>query len=511
MNKYLKKTLALALVLSVLSGCAKSDEMPQESTAEQTEAVTTTTYPLVTLAPEEEQVINEIPATYENLGVDREAVESFEAEIADSYDIPVVSVTTSEEILSREIYVSCVVDVFNVDDSLVINEASAGIKVRGNSSAYYGDANQIRRNKAPYRIKFDTKTNMLGLNDGAECKSWVLLKADWDLVKNDIAFRFGRAIMGEENYCSDSQLVHLYVNQEFYGVYLLCEQCQINPDRVDISEPEKDYGGVDIGYYLELDNYAASEEGNRYLTMDYEEAVVTDIEGTTRQFVPAEYSIKNDLYSQNQIDFIEKYMNNLFEIVYLACEQGEYYAFDANYDLVESQFENAEDTVNAVMDVQSVVDLYMLYEIVHDYDCGEGSFYMCVDFSAQSNCPKLKFTSPWDFNWAYEGSLTEYYAAVFNDQSFVADKGDRSNPWFIILMKQDWFVQMVKEKWTTLQSESVFANCIEEETAYLELYESDLNKGNDGATENAKNLLSWIKKRLRWMDKRFIIQEESAS
>ena len=245
--------------------------------------------------------------------------------------------------------------------------------------------------------------------------------------------------------------------------------------------------------------------------MDYEEATVTDIEGTTRQFVPAEYSIKNDLYSQNQIDFIEKYMNNLFEIVYLACEKDEYYTFDANYDIVESQFDNAEDAVNAVLDVQSVVDLYMLYEIVHDYDCGEGSFYMCVDFSANSNCPKLKFTSPWDFNWAYEGSLTKYHAAAFNEESFVANKGDRSNPWFIVLMKQDWFVNKVKGKWTALQMENVFANCIEEELAYIELYENDLNKGNDSSTESAKDLLNWIKKRLRWMDKKFIIEEESVS
>ena len=99
MNKHLKKVISLALVLSVLSGCANAEEIPQETTAEQTEAVTTTTYPTVTLAPEENQIINESLATYETLDADREAVESFEAEIADSYDIPIVSVTTREEIL----------------------------------------------------------------------------------------------------------------------------------------------------------------------------------------------------------------------------------------------------------------------------------------------------------------------------------------------------------------------------------------------------------------------------
>ena len=157
-------------------------------------------------------------------------------------------------------------DVFNCDEKLEINEASAGIKVRGNSSAYYGDVSQILANKVPYRIKFDKKTNMLGLNNGAECKSWVLLKSDWDLIRNDIAFRFGRTIMGDSNFCSDGQLVHLYVNEKFQGVYELCEQCQINPNRVDISEPAEGYTDTDIGYYLELDNYATSDEDNHYIS-----------------------------------------------------------------------------------------------------------------------------------------------------------------------------------------------------------------------------------------------------
>ena len=110
----------------------------------------------------------------------------------------------------------------------------------------------------------------------------MLLKSDWDLIRNDIAFRFGRTIMGDSNFCSDGQLVHLYVNEEFQGVYELCEQCQINPNRVDISEPAEGYTDTDIGYYLELDNYATSDEDNHYISMDYENATVTDINGETR-------------------------------------------------------------------------------------------------------------------------------------------------------------------------------------------------------------------------------------
>lgn len=495
---------AVAMTGAILTSCAKETgkSSKAESSYAESQAVTTTAEPVVTLPATTKQVINSEPATYESLSADKAEKESFKKKIRSQSKIPVISVTTAPDdmIASREKYTSCVVDVFNCDEKLEINEASAGIKVRGNSSAYYGDVSQILANKVPYRIKFDKKTNMLGLNNGAECKSWVLLKSDWDLIRNDIAFRFGRTIMGDSNFCSDGQLVHLYVNEEFQGVYELCEQCQINPNRVDISEPAEGYTDTDIGYYLELDNYATSDEDNHYISMDYENATVTDINGETRQFVPAEYSIKNDLYSQNQIDFIDKYLNNLFKIVYEACENGKYYKFDENYDLVDSDVTTAEEAVSNVMDIDSVRDMYILYEIVHDYDCGEGSFYMCVDLSKDSKCPKLKFTSPWDFNWAYNDSTEKYYAGAFTDKNFVAKKGDRSNPWFIILCKQDWFMATVKEKWTEMSREKLLQGCIKTEREYLKEYDADLRKGEEWGPDSAEDLFNWIENRIYWLN-----------
>lgn len=503
---------AVVMTGATLTSCAKEtgESSKAESSPAESQTVTTMTEPVVTLPATTKQVINSEPATYESLSADKAEKESFKKKIRSESKIPVISVTTAPDdmIASREKYTSCVVDVFNCDEKLEINEASAGIKVRGNSSAYYGDVSQILANKVPYRIKFDKKTNMLGLNNGAECKSWVLLKSDWDLIRNDIAFRFGRTIMGDSNFCSDGQLVHLYVNEKFQGVYELCEQCQINPNRVDISEPAEDYTDTDIGYYLELDNYATSDEDNHYISMDYENATVTDINGETRQFVPAEYSIKNDLYSQNQIDFIDKYLNNLFKIVYEACENGKYYKFDENYDLVDSDVTTAEEAVSNVMDIDSVRDMYILYEIVHDYDCGEGSFYMCVDLSKDSKCPKLKFTSPWDFNWAYNDSTEKYYAGAFTDKNFVAKKGDRSNPWFIILCKQDWFMDAVKEKWTEMSQEKLLQGCIKTEREYLKEYDADLRKGEEWDPDSAEDLFNWIENRIYWLNSQWKIKSD---
>lgn len=510
MNKLKITSLLLAAVMTAVSmaGCASdgasdSSEAAKNSSKAETSSVSSDIADDSSEAPEEE-IEENVTNTYESLGIDKDAHVKSVAEIMTSTKIPVISVSTApgDKVVSREEYTPCVVDVFNTDDSHKITEASAGIKVRGNSSAFYGDVAQILTNQVPYRIKFDSKTNLLGLNSGAECKSWVLLKADWDLIRNDIAFRFGRAIMeGDDNFCSDSQLVHVYLNDEFKGVYLLCEQCQVNPNRVNISEPEKDYTGTDIGYYLEIDNYAWDEPDGHFFEVDYEGATVADIEGTERQFVPAEYSVKSDIYSDEQMEFIEKYTNNVFKIVYEACENGKYLTFDENFDLIDADFTSAEETVKAVMDIQSVVDLYILYEITHDYDCGEGSFFMCVDFSPESKVTKLKFTSPWDFNWAYnDAAKNKYWAAAFTAESFVNQYGDRSNPWFIVLYKQEWFQNAVKEKWTSLNEKAAIRQCFADEQNYLLEYPDDVIATDQWGIESSKTLFEWIYDRIDWLD-----------
>ncbi len=423
-----------------------------------------------------------------------------------SESIPVISVKTEGEqpIISRDIYVNCEVTVGNVEAVYDMRNVKAGIRVRGNSSAYYGDEEKVLKYEVPYRIKFEKKCNLLGLNDGAKCKSWVLLRGDEGLIRDDIAFRFGRLFLGERYYCSDARLVHLYVNDAFKGVYLLCEQSQVNEHRIDINEPEPDETGIDVGYLLEIDNYADADE-HPFFRMNYDNVKLTDVHGVTQQITYANYSVKSEVVSKEQEKFISSYMKNLFRLVYEACENQNYLMFDENYQLVPAGYTNTKDTIDAVIDTESVVAMYMVYEIMRDRDQGEGSFYMCVDFSENSKYPKLTFLCPWDFDWTCQGdSKGRYYAAGFDDPDFVNKYGDRSNPWFIMLAKEEWFMEKVRKQWSSLQKDSLIYECIEEERRYLETYEADLNRKNSSATKSANYLLNWIESRVEWLDEEWI-------
>ena len=420
--------------------------------------------------------------------------------------IPVISVKTEGEqpIISRDVYVNCEVTVGNAEAAYEMRDVKAGIRVRGNSSAYYGDEEKVLTKEVPYRIKFEKKCNLLGLNNGEKFKSWVLLRADKGLIRDDIAFRFGRLFLGERYYCSDARWVHLYVNDEFKGVYLLCEQSQVKEGRIEVNEPEPGETGTDVGYLLEIDNYAEQED-NPFFKMNYEKVKLTDVHGVTQQITYANYAIKSEVTSDAQVEFISEYIRNMFRLVYEACENQNYLMFDEEYNLVPASYDNCKDTIEAVMDTESVAAMYLVFEIMRDRDGGEGSFYMCVDFSENAKYPKLTFLCPWDFDWTCQGDATgRYYAAGFDDPGFVEKYGDRSNPWFILLAQEDWFMEIVRDKWSALQEDRAVYACIEEERQNLELYKEDLNRKNKAATASAKVLLDWIERRVEWLDTEWI-------
>lgn len=460
------------------------------------------------LPTQEQRPVNEESATYERLGLNAEEKRASEQEAAGSTQFPVIFISTraEDEILSRETYVSCVIDVLNCAPEQELREASAGVRVRGNASAYYGDEDQIRENPVPYRIRFDERTNLLGLNGGAKNKSWVLLKVTNGIIRDDLCLRYGRSIVGQTLYCTDAQMVLLYVNDELQGLYLCCEQNQVDRRRVNISKPEPGYTGTDIGYYVELDQYGKLED-NPSFVVDYGEQIMTDIEGVTAQFSPSPYSIKSDVYAQGQIDFIDRFVNGVFTILYEAGVNDRFLTFDENYELVESDYRTAQETVGAVLDLHSAVNMYLLYELAHDYDCGEGSFFMCVDFHESVANPKLQFTSPWDFSWTLDGRTDRYWAGAFCTDSFRAMYGDRANPWFIVLTQQDWFREMASERWTSLRGSGAIDVCLEEELAFLEAHQEEIDSIAGPMAKTTPKAIQWVRDRIAWMDTQFLLEE----
>ena len=119
--------------------------------------------------------------------------------------IPTISIKTDtgEEIQGNRTsaeYYDCTVSVSDCDSEYVLTNETARVKVRGNYSANYA--------KKPYKIKFDSKQVMLGVNEDLKAKEWVLLAdyKDKSLLRNPTVHYLADEMLGEDDYyCTDSR------------------------------------------------------------------------------------------------------------------------------------------------------------------------------------------------------------------------------------------------------------------------------------------------------------------
>ncbi len=350
------------------------------------------------------------------------------------------------------------------------------VKVRGNWTTSYA--------KKSLRIKFDEKQNLCGLNKGKTFKNWVLLALykDASMLRDAVALKMFKALFGNTYYASDCCLVEVEVNGEYLGVYLLAEQQETKKNRINITEADKNYTGTDIGYLIEFDSYYTSEIENERFEINYG-AKLKDYAGREINVADIQkgYTIKSDVYSAAQKEFIMKYMNRLWKICYDAVYNKLYFRFKADYTLEQYTPEGATDDekckncISAVIDLESLADMYIYNELVCDPDLYLTSFFMDIDF-AQGKDHKLRFEAPWDFDstmgnksFAIEdisnerpekknmSTISEVFAGAAQTDVNCEHERIHVNPWMLVFVKQAWFQKLVKDQWAAINTATVLS------------------------------------------------------
>ncbi len=316
---------------------------------------------------------------------------------------------------------------------------TAQVKVRGNTTAFYY--------KRPFKIKFDKKTSMLGLNNNNKFKDWVLL-ASWcdpSMLRDSLGLYLGQMLYKNVGlYVSDFRYVDLYINNEYWGMYLLCEQNEVNNNRVNIPKTELNSPDVNIAYLLEMDAYAPNENPNEVFWLNYNnEAPLSPFDDPSQNLFQGlgvyEYVIKSKIYSTSQRDFIGKYLENIYRICYKAIKEKECYEFteDKRSIVKSTTLTNPYDAVSKVVDIDSYVAVLILQEIICDYDVSNSSFYLSIDLSPTGD-GKLHFQAPWDFDHSF-GIHYSFWQGELNDT--IDPKKlyavNQSNPWLTLLYNSE--------------------------------------------------------------------------
>ncbi len=365
------------------------------------------------------------------------------------------------------------------------------VKVRGNWTTSY--------DKKSLRIKFDKKQNLCDLHAGEKFKNWVLLAVwkDASFLRDAAGFYLYKE-MFSDYYASDCKLVEVEVNGEYMGVYLLAEQQEVKPGRIDITETDK-ATGTDIGYFIEYDSYYTSEKENERFEINYG-GEIKDYNGKVLKELQKGYTIKSDINNAAQKEFIMKYMNRLWRICYEAVYNKKYYKFTDNLTLAaytpegDTDDKKCENCISEIIDVKSLADMYIFNELVCDPDIYLTSFLMDVDFGEGAD-RKLRFEAPWDFDstmgnkrfctdaassGVYVGKNDMFAGACQTDVNCEHER-IHANPWMVIFIRQGWFQKLVKEEWEAVKSLPVLSGVTSyigtlSDTEYEEVFNYTRNK-----------------------------------
>ncbi len=530
MFKYLKKTLPIAFAL-LLVGCTETKKSADTS-------INTT----------ESTTVAESFETSDDLSIPLLSIETVnQAENVLDFVTKPVTRHVAEDIASwtpnyqmppEPYYEACKITLTDTDNTVLLNDIDAQVKARGNWTTTY--------DKKALKIKFAQKQNMLGLNNGAQMRNWLLLAEykDASMLRNKTALSIAREILEKDGlYASDAEFVEVRINNEYWGVYLLAEMQQINSERVNITEAVKGYTGTDIGYFIEFDGYFTKEPELQQVHVDYaNNAPLIPFDGNngsgkTMQCLGDDkkdigFSIKNTINSQEQNDFISGFLNDVYKIMYYAAYEDKAYVFNPEFTeiSVDSSI-TPEEAVKRVVDVNSLADMYIISELTCDADIYWSSFYMSADFGANGS-KKLVFEAPWDFDSAMGNKArcadgTGFYAANIVPDVNGGPEGNGQyvtiNPWLAVLIYEDWFQEIIKDKWTEAYDNGVFERAyslIEDDKercafAFERNYKKwDNIKNNDSfameLSDNAKNcktqaeaadyLSEWLKSRVEFLN-----------
>ncbi len=386
--------------------------------------------------------------------------------------MPVFNITTDggAPIVSKEEYIGGKLTVDCSDEALELTDAVIEIRGRGNFS-------WLDVEKKSYRIKFAEKTNLLGQGAGP-ARSWTLLAVhcDQSLLRNAAALTLAGKLSGID-YSSSVRFAQVYLNGEYSGVYQVSEQMQAQKYRVPIDDKETTASEID--FLVELDTQA-------------KDVVVRDGFGNT-------YEVKSDTWNGEQVDYIE-------------------FCIDVAFESVSS---GAKDEVLELIDIDSVIDAYLVEELFKNLDAGWGSFYMY-----QTVGGKLHFGPVWDFDLAAGNADANDKNPTFPSPEYIYVGSDaygyaQSHPWFIELCQQDWFHEMVKARWFEVQ------DIIKETPNYIRrvatLYSDDFDKNFErwpifgqkinrepaavqalkNHDEHAEYAAKWLEQRIAWLNDYF--------
>ena len=429
--------------------------------------------------------------------------------------LPVIYIDTNDvPIVDKENYVQGQMTIQGnkkFHASNILYDGAMEMRGRGNSS--------WEAPKKPYRIKLDSKADLLGMG---KSKHWTLLANYYDpsLSRNKLSYDFsgelGLTYMSSEN-------VILILNDEYQGVYQLCEHIRVDENRIDITDWESiaedtaetiaeanpDLDGGDLEDYL-LEDMAwitgkkFTFEGKTYDLADY---------GIELPEIDGGYLMELDKNLDEVSSFYSKYNQPLMfkspEYVKTNPHMMQYIKghVDAFEDAIRTKdgyttYQGEAVHYTELYDMDALAAYFLVTELFFNIDGMKKSTYLYKD-----NGEPVKMGPIWDMDWSaggpYDQGTEERWQVLFYDDEMVSDQ------WYRSIIGDPYFAYRVKKLYDEYRDSigefTATGGRIDQNVEYLQ----EAGKKNDAKwtsqvrdflpdTENLKN---WMNKRISWMDR----------
>ena len=409
--------------------------------------------------------------------------------------------------------------VTNAGDKNIEGLEKTTMKVRGNQTAGF--------DKKGFQIKFDKKQNLLGLNGGKKFKKWVLLAdaKDTTVSRTALGLTLSKGIIAEDSnvWSSDFTPVSVYLNNTYWGLYMLAEQKEVKDGRIKLDEPIEEVGVVDpdtgepvlddkgnqkteekaimttdIGYCFEMDYYAKNEvskgaDGDPTFSIDYgsffnrQSYNIESPLANSGLGIVNTYTMNSDINdgpsdahvddsNSNQLKFIKGRLQALWNVLGNAVKNNTAKDINENNEVISTSL-SVKETIEKNFDLNAWAEGFIINAVCLPPDVGYSSFYMSFDNTADGD-HKLRYDNPWDFDSNFgnrRGFITTADSKEGNFDPYFMDR--TANMWFQFLGKLNFFMNdYVKPKWQAAKEAKVFDGMLDMIEAMYTYYDVEYQK-----------------------------------
>jgi len=301
------------------------------------------------------------------------------------YDFYTLRITTTGDGIPftiRELWIDSIFTLIDNSGEIQFADAEGRIRGRGNTTW----RNSYMQEKRPLRVRFDGDVRQRQMAGSAHAaRDWILRSNHMDksLMRDYSALYLGKLLPGM--YWSPfANFVHLYVNDEYMGVYLLADERNVGQNRAQLSS---DPDPAINEFFLEMDwriyrNDAV--EGMDFIRVN------TSPDGPDPEYSPS--SVRAGIFDRD----------HLYEIRWPGDDvlTAAHYAYVVDYLTAVGLALRAGDfpEIERLVCIDSLIDFYLVQELFKNVDAGFSSIFMQI--RGQGENRQLELGPLWDFDVA---------------------------------------------------------------------------------------------------------------